>query len=312
MEKTALVIGATGLLGYGITCELCREGWDVRAIGRELINTRIFPNDVKYASGNFYDETFLAKSLHGVDKVFFFLSSTFPSTSTDSLELEINSTLKGLDYLIRNMRRESVNELIFPSSGGTVYGNHLDGLSKETDILHPITPYGIGKMMCEYILSFYSEFGISTTILRIGNVYGSPMIRKAKQGVIDLFVQKALKNEVATIWGDILHYERDYIFADDFSRAVVKIASKKVNGVQIFNLGSGYGTTLETIIDIINKYVNNPLKINYIQYDSTFSIKRIILDMKKFHDFVDFEYEYDIESGIKKTIERKKHIQRLI
>ena len=51
----ALVIGATGLLGYGVTKQLYRDGWEVRAIGRENVaKTEIFSNEIEYISGNFY------------------------------------------------------------------------------------------------------------------------------------------------------------------------------------------------------------------------------------------------------------------
>ena len=224
MKRKALVIGATGLLGYGITKELYKKGWNVRAIGREnLISSSIFPEGIEYICGDFFDETFLKAALEGVEKVYFFISTTFPTTSVNSLELEISRTLSGLDYLLRMMRDTGVNDLVFPSSGGTVYGDVEYGSAKEEDLLKPTIPYGVGKMMCEDLLHYYSQFGISSTILRVGNVYGSPLARTTSQGVIDVFVQKALKGEFATVWGNSLTSIRDYIFMDDFSEAVVRI-----------------------------------------------------------------------------------------
>lgn len=313
MKGNALVIGATGLLGYGITGELNKAGWNVRATGIEnLINSKIFPEGVEYICGDFYDETFLTCLLKNIDKVFFFLSSTVPSTSSDSLELEISRTLKGLDYLLRKMKEMSIPEVVFPSSGGTIYGNVELGIARESDILKPTTPYGVGKKMCEDILAFYSQFGISSTILRVGNVYGTPLMRKAAQGVIDVFVQKAMKGDSATIWGDALHSVRDYIFADDFSEAVAIIGEHKAEGVEVYNLSSGVGTTLEEIINAINKYSNEPLKVNHIQNDATAAIKRIVLDMEKFKKKTGWNPKYDIDHGIAATIERKNKMKELL
>ena len=310
MGRNALVIGATGLLGYGITEELHKAGWTVKAIGIEKIDDpSFFSKGIEYISGDFYQESFLTSVLRDIDKVFFFLSSTFPSTSLDSLELEINRTLKGLDYLLRKMREMKVSEIVFPSSGGTVYGNIESGIACESDILNPNTPYGVGKKMCEEILKFYSQFGISSTILRVGNVYGTPFIRKATQGVIDVFVQKAIEGETATVWGDALHSIRDYIFVDDFSKAVAIIGNYKSEGVEVYNLSSGVGTTLEEIIHFINKYSLKPLQINHIQNDATSTIKRIILNMEKFKKKTGWEPRYDIENGIIKTIERKMKLR---
>lgn len=313
MKGNALVIGATGLLGYGITHELNNTGWDVRAIGKEnLVSSNVFPPGVEYICGDFYDETFLFNCLKGIDKVFFFLSSTFPSTSTDSLELEISRTLKGLDYLLRKMRDVGNSEIVFPSSGGTVYGDVKSGIAKETDILKPTTPYGIGKMMCEDVLKFYSQFGISSTILRVGNVYGSPLARTTTQGVIEVFAQKALRGETAMIWGDALMNVRDYIFMDDFAEAVAIIGEHKMKGVEVYNLSSGIGTTLEEIILAINQNAEQPLKVQHIQNDVTSSIKRIVLDMTKFKEKTGWMPRYDISAGVAETLKRKAHLKEII
>lgn len=308
-----LVIGATGLLGYGITHELNKRGWKVRAIGKDnLISSSVFPADVEYICGDFYDDTFLAHVLKDIEKVFFFLSSTFPATSTDSLELEISRTLRGLDYLLRKMRDDGITEIVFPSSGGTIYGDVVSGVANENDILKPTTPYGTGKMMCEEVLRFYSQFGISSTILRVGNVYGSPLARTTTQGVIEVFVQKALRGETATIWGDALTNVRDYIFMDDFAEAVAMIAEHKAEGVEIYNLSSGVGTTLNQIIEAINKYSKEPLRVKHVQNDAAASIRRIVLDMTKFKEKTSWEPKYDIDSGIAETIKRKCHMKEIL
>ena len=156
--------------------------------------------------------------------------------------------------------------------------------------------------MCEGVLEFYSQFGISSTILRVGNVYGSPIMRTTTQGVIEVFVQKALKGECATIWGDALTNVRDYIFMDDFSEAVAKIGACKAKGVEVYNLSSGVGTTLEDIINAINSYVCKPLKVKHIQSDVTGAIKRIVLDMSKFRKKTGWEPKYDLPMLVKEMV----------
>lgn len=312
-KRRALVLGATGLLGYGITLELLKAGWTVRAIGkRNLPHSAFFPKEVEYICGDFYDEAFLRQSFIHVDKVFFFLSTTFPSSSTDSLRLEISRTIEGLDYLLRSMREAGIKDIVFPSSGGTVYGNMESGAARETDLLKPVSPYGVGKMICEQVLQFYSQFGISPTILRIGNVYGSPMVRTTTQGVIDVFVQKALRDEPAIVWGDALTSVRDYIFLDDLAEAVVRIANHESTGIEIYNLSSGVGTTLEEIIQTINRYTEKPLQVQYVQNDASSSIRRIVLDVSKIKEKTGWEPKFDINAGIAETFNRKQRMKEMI
>ena len=179
-------------------------------------------------------------------------------------------------------------------------------------MLKPTTPYGTGKMICENVLRFYSQFGISSTILRVGNVYGSPLARTTTQGVIEVFVQKALSGETATIWGEALTNIRDYIFMDDFSEAVARIGEYKAKGVEIYNLSSGIGTTLEEIIAAINKHIKEPLKVKHVQNDVAGSIRRIVLDMTKFKEKTGWEPRFDIDAGIAETIKRKQHMKEIL
>lgn len=308
MKKNALVIGGTGLLGYSLANNLCKAGWNVKVVSRNSSDEGIsLDNNLEYIVGDINDEKILSLALKDVDKVFLFMSSTFPSSSMLSLELEINNSIRTLDILIRKMLDFGIKYLVFPSSGGTVYGNISSGLANESFSLNPITPYGMGKMFCEEIIEYYANFGLSATVLRIGNVYGSSAFRKKNQGVIDIFIQKALMNEPATIWGNSVENIRDYIFIDDFAEAVVKIANFEKEGISKYNLSSGVGTSLKDIVNIINNYVPNKLKINYIENDATSSINRIVLDINKICSTINWKPKFSIESGIKETIKRKKN-----
>lgn len=307
MSKKALVIGATGLLGYGVALELNRTGWIVKAIGKEsYAKANLFPPEINYICGDFYDESFLINSLKGVDTVFFFMSSTFPSTSVDSLEFEISRTVYGLDYLLRKMKESNVNSIVFPSSGGTVYGNIKDGKAKESDALKPVTPYGVGKKISEDILRYYSLQGISSLILRVGNVYGTPMNRTQSQGVIDLFIQKALKGERISIWGNALTDVRDYIFIDDFAEAVSKIVDLGIKGTEVYNLSSGEETPLSLVIETINKYMNINVAMEESDNISAAAINRVVLDNTRIRSLIKWEPKYTISAGIKETIDRKR------
>ena len=63
--------------------------------------------------------------------------------------------------------------LIFFSSGGTVYGEPINGSSVESDLLNPRSTYGKRNQILEEIVSsFCSKNNINHMILRLANPYG--------------------------------------------------------------------------------------------------------------------------------------------
>ena len=99
---------------------------------------------------------------------------------------------------------------------------------------------------------------------------------------------------------------------DDFAEAVAMIGEHKAGGVEIYNLSSGVGTTLEEIIDAINRYSADPLKVKHVQNDAAASIRRIVLDMTKFKEKTGWKPKFDIDTGIAETIKRKQNMKEIL
>lgn len=304
LRKNALVIGAAGFLGRSIASMLSMSGWRVRAIDKNsIIETGL--DGVECLCGNIFDEQFLIRSLNNIDVVYFFLSSLLPSANSEN---QSNKMLNALSHVLDKMKECGVEKIVFPSSGGAIYGNVISGSAKEEDMLAPVTIYGAERMECEKYLARYASLGISSMILRISNVYGSLSYREVKQGVIDIFIQKAIMNEEVSVWGNALTNIRDYIFVDDFTDAVEMISDREFQGFNVYNIGSGVGVSLKEIIGIINDKMGKPLKVNHAPNDVTDSIERIVLNCNKVTRDFGWRPKYNIEQGIIETINRKKRI----
>jgi UDP-glucose 4-epimerase len=305
--KNVLVIGGTGLLGHSVSNSLICSGLNVRVFSRDTLPDSIRNKNIEYIEGDMFSETLLKKALKDVDKVFYFLSTTFPKDNKCALQDEIILSQGLLEHTIQSMLSAGVQNIIFPSSGGTVYGDIPYGCANEDMVLDPSTSYGAGKVLCEQMLKFYCKKGLSTLILRIGNVYGSPIFRTQPQGVIDIFIQKALLYQPITIWGNAEALIRDYIFLDDFSNAVKIVSEKKYDEkFQVFNISSGIGTSLKEIIEEIKICTNVPITIEYIEDNVTKDINRVVLDISKIKSLTSWKPSYELHRGIKTTVERKK------
>lgn len=308
IQKSALVIGGNGLLGYGTTKCLYTRGWKVKSLDRVKLENGQAVKGVDYVVGDLFDVETLHNALTDADTVFYFMSSTIPKSNDDFLNDEIDKTLHTLDYVLQEMVKQNVRQFIFPSSGGAVYGNLNDGVAVEDAILVPKTSYGMGKMLSEQILSYYhTKHGLNSAVLRIGNVYGSPLYRNRQQGVIDVFIQKALEGTPVTIWGNAEDVVRDYIFLDDVADAIEAVAEENKDGVQVFNVGSGVGITLHEVISCINTLLDCPMQVTY---DNSIKneVERIVLCIDKIRKNTGWKPKHDLSSGIKETFRRKKEL----
>ncbi|MFN5876267.1 MAG: NAD-dependent epimerase/dehydratase family protein [Ignavibacteria bacterium] len=126
--------------------------------------------------------------------------------------------------------RKSGVKHIVAASTTAVLGEFVELPADETHPIRPIAPYGVSKRAME----IYAEYerivhGLSITILRYTNVYGPRQNPHGESGVIAIFLEKFLKNEVPTIHGDGSQ-ERDYIHVDDVARANVAALEHQLQG----------------------------------------------------------------------------------
>ena len=300
-----LVLGGFGFLGSCITGALTDNGIATKVLDvfsggsfgdRKLINDVII--------GDINDKYVLHKTLEGVDTVLYFISQSYPSMNHPSLQFEIEHPLRTLDITLSAMHDMNVPNIIFPSSGGTVYGEIATGLATERLLPEPQSTYGAGKFLCEEIIKYYCRvYGINASILRISNVYGCPFLRKVQQGAVDIFIQKAMSGDAIELWGDPSAIIRDYLYIDDLCEAVISLLNHDIRGAEVFNVASGIGHSLQDVIDCIESSLNISIekKNNPAGYSG---IKRNVLSIEKICKRTGWIPSYSLEDGIKQTIKK--------
>lgn len=307
--KTILIIGGNGFVGYHVLSRLVKEGKKIRCINRSMPERDYRFDEIDYRIGDALDRCFLEEALFGVDTVLDFVSTTMPNTKEISLENEINSTLRYHNLILTTMMEAGVNNYVFPSSGGAIYGSRSDVPAIETDSLLPTTPYGVGKKMTEDMIHYFGEkCGLNAYILRIGNVYGSNRFRKRQQGVVDVFIQNALEDRPITIWGNASSAIRDYVHLDDVAEAVNMVVDFGFDGIKTYNIGTGIGTSLIEIVQIIEQLIGHNIRKEY-KNDGASGVNRIILSNDKIRSEIGWSPVVTLEEGIHNTLRAKKDLQ---
>lgn len=147
--------------------------------------------------------------------------------------------------LLENCIKYKVKKVIFASTGGAMYGNVQGPPASESSPLCPLSPYTISKCSIEYYIKYYQfTYGLPYTILRYANVYGERQDPLGEAGVIAIFTKIMLEKGQPVIYGDG-NQLRDYVYISDVVRANLLAMNGGKN--QIFNIGTGVGTSVNTI-----------------------------------------------------------------
>ncbi len=306
-----LVLGANGFIGSHLVDSLAEQGHFVRCFDRYKSNSVIFSNaehhNVEIVSGDFLNSTSLKEAVEGMDYVFHFISTTTPITSDNDPSVDIDTNIRMSIELFKICTEKGVKRVIFASTGGAIYGNvpTHDPISERV-CPKPVSPYAIGKLTIEnYLRYFQTKYGLNSLVMRISNPYGPRQNTLSGQGVIPIFLEKVLRNEPITIYGDGSMI-RDYIYVEDVAHLIVEAFDKNLEICDIYNIGSGEGRSVNELVEVIETVTGNKVTKEFKAVPSTF-VDHIVLDTSKFIKDFDIRPQYKFEEGIQRTWEYLKN-----
>ena len=290
MTKTIL-IGPTGFLGLSFL----EYDANIIAVGRSA--------PMSHLTNIFFqirdDDDFRALDQLEFDNVIFLIGSSDHKVlnchPTLSLEKNVLALSKFLWYL-REAKR-SVKKII---TFTTMLQYDTELMSLPCDESQPrnasINNYVLSKYVAELITEQHRDL-FSIIDVRMTNVYGpTPLIRP---DLVPSLVWSVLKRERASVWTK--KPERDFIYVIDAIEAVFKLIDTDFSGP--VNMGSGVGTTVGQITDIISELsgvqiIDEQLKVS--------GHMRYVQDISLLKSLTGWSPRYGIREGIEKTFWRMK------
>ncbi len=202
-----------------------------------------------------------------------------------------------------------VRRLIYPSSGGTVYGEPEYLPCDEAHVLAPVSDYGASKVSAEtYLRVFQATYGLETVVLRYANVYG-PRQSSGEVGVVAVFTRQMLAGGDVYVHGDGMQ-ERDFIYVSDCARA--NLAAVMEEGAQgVFNIGSGHGTSINTLVSTLRELTESHSRL-LRGPERPADIRRIWLDASKAQRELGWEPLVGLEDGLRKTVEYQRAVREAV
>jgi UDP-glucose 4-epimerase len=295
LHNRAIVLGAGGFIGIPLVESLVKKGYEVICFDQN--RSPHWPIGVKSIIGRFEQPPIELFDYLKDATVYHLVSSTRPSQNTDTVSQELLSDISATLSYLEQTRNQNLR-WVFASSGGTVYGSEVSCPISENAATDPTCSYGITKLAIEKYLYLYKRLhGSDYVITRLANPYGPGQDPLRGQGIIAALIYKALIGESAVIWGDG-EVVRDYIYIDDLVDGLIT-SSIGASG-QIYNIGSGVGISINTLIEKIQSTLNIELKIDYQKYRSI-DVKKNILNSIKIKDDLGWRSHTDLADGIIRT-----------
>ncbi len=256
-------------------------------------------SNVSVVPGNFFNRDDMHTILRGADYVFHLISTTTPATSANDPYIDIDTNIRQTVELLEICVNKGVRRVIFPSSGGTVYGNIDDDMISELTAPQPKSPYGIGKVTIEHYLRYFKHtHGLDYIVYRIANPYGHGQNIYGKQGVIPIFMHHFLRHKPITVLGDGTMM-RDYLYVDDLINMVVSTYNLPAQHSE-YNIGSGRGVSINQLVAVIEKVVGFSVPIEHQVMPATY-VQKSVLDIRRFVNEFGIEPSVGLEEGIKRT-----------
>ena len=290
-------------MGSHIADALVERDHKVRILDRRpLIGGEWGPrHSVEVVLGDLVSGEGLDQALEGVEWVFHYACTTVPATSNADPIYDINSNLIGTVRLLEKAVQRGVRKVIFPSTGGTIYGYPQQLPIPELHPTDPICSYGITKLAIEKYLAFFHHlYDLDYLVLRYANPYGERQNPLGPQGAVSVFLGRIARNQPITIWGDG-SVVRDYIYVGDAVEATL-IALETACGEHILNVGSGRGTSLAELVTVVAEVTGRSDLIKYAP-PRPCDVPINVLDASLIRRVIGWQPRVSLQEGISRTWE---------
>ncbi len=261
----------------------------------------------------------------------------FRFVQADVLDAELTSLFSGMDVVIhlaaitnaagsfdKQEEVEQVNHvgtervaaaclatksrLVFLSTT-SVYGTANEVVDEDCseEELKPQSPYATSKLKAEKRLAELGQSsGLRFVACRFGTIYGTSIGMRFHTAV-NKFVWQACLGEPITVWRTALDQKRPYLELGDAVRALRFIIDKDIFDGRVYNVLTD-NATVGNIVEVIRKYVPD-LGIKLVDAAIMNQLSYTVSPAR--FRALGFEYEGDLDAGIRKTVELLRGVRAL-
>jgi UDP-glucose 4-epimerase len=258
------VTGGLGFIGSHLVEELIKRGHDVTVIDsatptaeQEACGADFIWGDLQQAKEA---ERVFSRLASAGYQSFIHLAgnaNALRSVAEPDLDFSINAgaTVNVLISAARSGWRRGVI-----ASSALVYGRSGSTLRPETELPDPIFPYSASKLAAEaFAVALSRCTDLQVVAARLFTVYGPSRNPEKSPAEPVQYAALALRDVPITVQGDPVEKVRDFIHVRDVVDAI-GILLERGEGGQIYNVGTGVATSLQSLLNEIGNQLGRPVK----------------------------------------------------
>jgi UDP-glucose 4-epimerase len=308
--QLVLVTGGLGFVGRNLVRFLAEElGCTVTVLDdrSNAPDVTIEHKNVETVVGDVRSESDVAPLLRTHPWVFHLACRTILTCGRDpesDLTVNATSTLRMLEWL-RHNRSRNFQRFLYTSST-SIYGNSRHIPTDELDPPNILNHYAATKYLGEqYTMLYHMAYGVPTACVRYSNVYGpGQSTQNPYCGVVGKFLDAAAEGRPLTVHGDG-EQTRDYTYVDDAVEGTVLAAvSPKAIG-DVFNIGTGVETSVNTLAQEISRLAGGELRIEHLDRRDIDNIRRRALSPEKIRVRLGWLPQTRVREGLRRTFEAR-------
>jgi UDP-glucose 4-epimerase len=307
----ALVTGGAGFIGSNLVDALLDRGDEVTVIDNLASGKRENLRGA-LARGAGFDEADIrdAERMRSLlasarpDIVFHLAAQIDVRKSIEDPAWDAGVNVVGTINVLEAAHRAGVKRVVNTSTGGAIYGDADVMPTPESAPARPMAAYGQSKFCAETYCGWYERlYGLSSVILRYGNVYGPRQDPHGEAGVVAIFCGKLLAGERPVIFGDG-RQTRDYVYVGDVVAAnLAAAAHPEAHGA--YNIGTGTESSVVEVLGALRQAAGlgeGELEPEYAPA-RTGELQRSSLDVTRARAELGFTADTDLVAGMKPTLE---------